>query len=58
MPTLRPSEAKAIGLSRSGFYRAARNGELERIAWGIYVAADAPPADWDWLEGAGRRPGR
>ena len=56
MPTLRPSEAKAIGLSRSGFYRAARNGELERIAWGIYVAADAPPADWDWLEAATRRP--
>lgn len=55
MPTLRPSKAERAGLSRSGLYRAAREGQLERIARGIYVPADAPAADWDWIEAATRR---
>jgi predicted transcriptional regulator of viral defense system len=29
---------------------------LERIARGVYLPADAPTADWDWLEAATRRP--
>lgn len=35
MPTVRPSTAKEAGLSRSGLYRAAREGRLERIARGL-----------------------
>ncbi|WP_068396852.1 type IV toxin-antitoxin system AbiEi family antitoxin domain-containing protein [Kribbia dieselivorans] len=56
MPTLRPGTAERAGLSRSGLYRAAREGRLERIARGIYLPADAPAADWDWVEAATRRP--
>lgn len=54
--TLRPGTAEWAGLSRSGLYRAAREGRLERIARGIYLPADAPAADWDWIEAATRRP--
>lgn len=55
MSTLRPSTADDAGLSRSGLYRAAREGRLKRIARGIYLPADAPAADWDWIEAATRR---
>lgn len=53
---LRPGAAERFGLSRSGLYRAAREGRLERIARGIYLPADAAAADWDWIEAATRRP--
>ena len=56
MSTVRPGAAEEAGLSRSGLYRAAREGRLERIARGIYLPADAPVADWDWIEAATRRP--
>ncbi|TCP57471.1 putative AbiEi antitoxin of type IV toxin-antitoxin system [Tamaricihabitans halophyticus] len=56
MSTLRPGTAERAGLSRSALYRAAREGRLERIARGIYLPADAPAADWDWIEAATRRP--
>lgn len=56
MLTLRPGAAEQAGLSRSGLYRAAREGRLARIARGIYLPADAPAADWDWIEAATRRP--
>lgn len=56
MPTLTPGTAEYAGLSRSALYRAAREGRLQRIARGIYLPADAPAADWDWLEAATRRP--
>ena len=56
MPTLRPGTAERAGMSRSGLYRAAREGRLERIARGIYLPSDAPAADWDWIEAATRRP--
>lgn len=56
MTTLRPSTAEQAGLSRSTLYRAAREGRLERIARGIYLPADAPAADWGWIEAATRRP--
>lgn len=52
---LRPGTAERAGLSRSGLYRAAREGRLDRIARGIYLPADAPAADWDWIEAATRR---
>lgn len=42
-------------MSRSSLYRAAAAGEYERIARGLYRPADAPAADWDWLEAANRR---
>jgi predicted transcriptional regulator of viral defense system len=42
--------------SRASFYRAARRGEYERIARGIYLPADAPAADFDQIEAATRRP--
>ena len=54
--TLRPGTAERAGLSRSGLYRAAREGRLERVARGIYLPTDAPAADWDWIEAATRRP--
>ena len=56
MSTVRPGAVEKAGLSRSGLYRAAREGRLERIARGIYLPADAPVADWDWIEAATRRP--
>ncbi|MGH8472965.1 MAG: type IV toxin-antitoxin system AbiEi family antitoxin domain-containing protein [Gammaproteobacteria bacterium] len=42
-------------MSRSGLYRAAKAGTYQRIARGIYRPADAPAADWDWIEAATRR---
>ncbi len=56
MTTLTPSSAGQAGLSRSALYRAAHAGRLERIARGIYLPADAPVTDWDWVEAATRRP--
>lgn len=56
MAVLTPGTAERGGLSRSGLYRAAREGRYERIARGIYIPADRAAADWDWLEAATRRP--
>lgn len=56
MSTVRPGTAKDAGPTRSGLYRAAREGRFERIARGIYLPADALDADWDWVEAATRRP--
>lgn len=56
MSTLRPGTSEQAGMSRSALYRAARAGRLERIARGIYRAADAPAADWEQIEAATRRP--
>ena len=49
-----PSTAGAVGMSRSGLYRAARAGRLERIARGVYIPSDAPASDWDLVEAAAR----
>lgn len=54
--TLTPQLARRAGLSRSGFYRAARSGSLDRIARGIYRDSQAQPADNEWIEAAIRRP--
>lgn len=53
---LTPNTAGRAGLSRSGLYRAARAGRVDRIARGIYLPAEAEAADWDWIEAATRRP--
>lgn len=55
METLTSRQAADLGMSASGFYRAARSGRFDRIARGIYRDADAPAADWDWIEAATRR---
>ncbi len=55
METFRPRQAADLGLSASGLYRAARSGRYDKIARGIYREADAPAADWDWIEAATRR---
>ncbi|WP_458042900.1 type IV toxin-antitoxin system AbiEi family antitoxin domain-containing protein [Microbacterium sp. HM-570] len=41
--------------ARNELSRGARAGRWERIARGIYIPADAPPADWDQIEAATRR---
>lgn len=56
MDTLTPKQAGRRGMSKSGLYRAAREGRFDRIARGIYRDAEAPAADWDWIEAATRRP--
>lgn len=56
MEALTPSTATRAGLSRSGLYRGARAGRLDRIARGIYLPTNAPAADWDQIEAATRRP--
>lgn len=56
MEALTPSTAGQAGLSRSALYRGARAGRLDRIARGIYLPAEASPADWDQIEAATRRP--
>ncbi|WP_285105760.1 type IV toxin-antitoxin system AbiEi family antitoxin domain-containing protein [Promicromonospora sp. MEB111] len=53
---VRVSQADRLGVSRSSLYRAARDGRFDRIARGIYRAADAEPAEWEWVEAAARRP--
>ena len=55
METLTPRQAADLGLSASGLHRAARSGRYDKIARGIYRDADAPAADWDWIEAATRR---
>lgn len=55
METLKPRQAADLGMSASGLYRAARSGRYDKIARGIYRDADAPAADWDWIEAATRR---
>jgi predicted transcriptional regulator of viral defense system len=55
MRALTPSTARQAGLSRSALYRGAHAGQLDRIARGIYLPADASAADWDQLEAATRR---
>ena len=55
METLKPHQAADSGMSASGLYRAARKGRYDKIARGIYRDADAPAADWDWIEAAIRR---
>jgi len=56
METLRPKQAERHGMSKSGLYRAARSGDYERIARGLYRPAEAPLVDWEWIEAANRRP--
>lgn len=56
MEPLRPKDARRHGLSRTALYRAARAGQLHRVARGLYVPADSSTADWDWIEAAARRP--
>lgn len=41
---------------RNHLSREAKAGRWERIARGIYLPHDAPPADWDKIEAAIRRP--
>lgn len=53
--TLTAKQAADAGMSQAEFYRAARSGELTRIARGIYLPAGASPADWDMLEAATKR---
>jgi len=54
--TISPHDARKLGLSKSGLYRAAKAGRYDRVARGLYLSADARAADWDWLEAASRRP--
>lgn len=54
MRGVRPSAL--TGMSRSSLYRNVKTGRWERIARGIYLPADAPPADWDQIEASARRP--
>ena len=54
--TITPSEAPDHGLSRASLHRHAKAGRYERIARGLYRPTGAPPADWDLLEAASRRP--
>jgi predicted transcriptional regulator of viral defense system len=54
--TIAAHEADSLGMSRSSLWRAARAGRYDRLARGLYLPADAPAADWDWLEATSRRP--
>ncbi len=56
METLHPKDAGKLGMSRSALYRASEAGKYDRIARGIYRPANAPSADFDWIEAATRRP--
>ena len=56
METVRAAEASQHGLSRAGLYRRARQGQYERIGWGLYRPTSAAPADEDLIEAAFRRP--
>ncbi len=56
MQTRRAADAQSFGLSRTSLYRQARAGEYDRIARGLYRPASAPPADFDLIEAATRRP--
>jgi len=54
--TIIPLGATEQPRSRAGLHRAAASGRLERIARGLYLPADTPATDWQWLEAAARRP--
>lgn len=56
MDALTPSTAGQANLSRSALYRGAQAGRWDRIARGIYLAADASAVDWDQIEATTRRP--
>jgi predicted transcriptional regulator of viral defense system len=56
MGAITPAHATGHGLSRSGMYRAAGRGQLDRVSRGIYLPAGSEPATWDWLEAVTRRP--
>lgn len=56
MEAMTPRQARERGMSKTTLWRAARDGRYDRIARGIYRAADAPQADWDWIEATTRRP--
>ena len=56
MHTVTPKTASRSGLSRSGLYRAARAGKLERVARGVYLPQFAVSVDWELAEVAARRP--
>lgn len=51
-----PKRASELGLSRSGLYRSAKAGRLERVARGIYLSPEDTASDWDWIAAAARRP--
>lgn len=50
-----PGQAANLGMSASGLHRAARSRRYDEIARGIHRMADAPAAEWDWIEAATRR---
>ena len=50
-----PKERCRVRPSPSTLYRAARHGRYDKMARGIYRDANAPAADWDWIEAAARR---
>lgn len=52
MATMTPASS---GKSRASFYRDAREGQVERVARGIYLPLDAPPANFDEIEATTRR---
>jgi predicted transcriptional regulator of viral defense system len=54
--TRRASDAQHFGMSRTTLYRHAQEGAYDRIARGLYRPATAPPADFDLIEAATRRP--
>lgn len=55
MATATPQRPRETGgMPKSSFYRAARSGQFDRIGRGLYLPADAPATDWDWLEAAAR----
>lgn len=56
METRRAADAQRFGLSRTSLYRHALAGEYDRVARGLYRPATAPPADFDLIEAATRRP--
>lgn len=55
MEAITPREAAKLGLSRTGFYRAAHSGRFEKIGRGLYRREDAAVTDLDWIEAAARR---
>ncbi|MBQ9917758.1 MAG: hypothetical protein IJO71_11245 [Microbacterium sp.] len=56
MDVVTPKSAAGGEMSRSSFYRHARDGGWERIARGLYLPGDSSAADWDQLEASARRP--
>ncbi len=50
-----PASVVDLGMSRAALYRAVRDGQLTRIARGIYLPAD-DVAQPEWIEAVTRRP--